>query len=454
MVRDYKFKFVTKDSLMDNIKDLKKQITSLQRRCSNQQETINNFKKLIRINSNITSASLNREKLLNTIMRTAEKVMHSQTSSLMLIDEETDELIFEVARGKSGKKIKEKIRLKMGQGIAGWVAMHGKPLVVADVSKDARFFSKADKDSGFQTNSIICVPLKVQNKTIGVLQALNPLNKKSFSKRDLPIFKAFANLSAVAIENAKLHTYRIEQTRLRNELDIAQRIQQNILPRSNPVFKDIHCSAKNLPALSVGGDLFDFIMLKDNHLAVVIGDVSGKGIPAALYMVTMISTLRFYAQASFEPSEILKEVNRTLCEESTMGMFVTTVLLMFDMNTYTLKYANAGHIPPIKINKSKNVLKHLNKAKTPPLGIISDLEFGQETIRLAKGDIFLLYTDGITEARRTNHTEYGESRLLHAIRHTNGTPKEIVEGVLKSVKEFSKKANQHDDITLVSAGYL
>ena len=439
---------------MDEVKVLKKQIASLQRKCKNQQQEIRNLKKLIRINSNITSASLNIDKLLNTIMRTAEKVMSSQTSSLMLIDEETNELVFEVARGKSGKKLKQKIRLKLGQGIAGWVALHGKPLVVADVNKDPRFFSKADKDSGFQTSSIICVPLKVQNKTIGVLQALNPLNKKSFSNRDLPIFRAFANLSAVAIENAKVHTYRVEQSRLRNELDIAQRIQQNILPRTNPVFKDIHCSAKTLPALSVGGDLFDFIMLKNNHLAVLIGDVSGKGIPAALYMVTMLSTLRFHAQASFEPAEILREVNKTLCEESTLGMFVTAALLMFDMNTYTLKYANAGHIPPIKINKSKNVLTHLSKASTPPLGIMCDLNFQQETVKLDKGDVFLLYTDGITEARKTNHTEYGEHRLLNAVRHSNGTPKDTVETVFRAVKEFSKKANQHDDITLVSAGYL
>ena len=387
-------------------------------------------------------------------MRTAEKVMHSQTSSLMLIDEQTDELVFEVARGKSGKKIKEKFRLKLGQGIAGWVALHGKPLVVPDVSKDPRFFSKPDKDSGFATSSIICVPLKAQNKTIGVLQALNPLNKKSFSNRDLPIFKAFANLSAIAIENAKVHTYRMEQTRLRNELEIAQRIQQNILPHTNPVFKDIHCCAKNLPALSVGGDLFDFIMLKNNHLAVVIGDVSGKGIPAALFMVTMISNLRFHAQASFEPAEILNEVNKTLCKESTMGMFVTTVLLMFDMNNYTLKYANAGHIPPVKINKPKNVLRHLSKASTPPLGIMPDLNFFQETVKLEKGDIFLLYTDGITEARKINHTEFGENRLFNTLKHTDGTPKDVVEKVFKSVKEFSKKANQHDDITLVAAGYL
>ncbi len=446
----------TLDATMHETKDLRKQNSRLRRTCDLQRERLDNYKKLIRINSIINSTHSNLDKLLNTIMRTAEKVMHAQTSSLMLIDEETNELVFEVARGSKGKSLKQKFRLKMGQGIAGWVAQEGKAVVVPDTEKDPRFYSKPDEHSGFKTRSIICVPLRVRNKTIGILQALNPLQKKSFSHRDLPMFRAFSNIAAVAIENYKAHEYRIRQQRIEDELAIAQKIQENILPHKIPSTDMLRCCAKNLPARMVGGDLYDFLFLKDNHIAVVIGDVSGKGVPAALFMVAMINNLRFFAQTTLDPAQIFTQVNKLLCQESTLGMFVTSAILMFNLDEKTISYANAGHLPPLKINKhgAHQRIEWMQGAKQPPLGILPSVKYTSQELPLREGDMFLLYTDGITEARGSHNKEFGAKRLKQMATKKTETPAELVESIFSEVQGFSKTTAQHDDITLVSAGYM
>lgn len=443
----------TKDKIMKD-SGLKKTVARLTRKCDSQQQKLDNLKELIRISKIINSASLNEAKLLKNIMKTAENVMQAEASSLMMIDRETNELVYKVALGSKGKYIKERFRLKMGQGLSGWVAQNEKPLVIPDVTKDDRFYSKPDEESGFVTRSIICVPLKAHNKTIGILQAINPINKKSFSKRDIPLFTAFADQVAVAIDNVKVHNYQMTEQRLRSELEVAQTIQRNLLPRKMPSIKGLRFGATNVSARSVGGDLFDFISFKDNRIGVLIGDVSGKGIPAALFMVATITNFRFFANTTNDPATILTKVNRLLFEESSFGMFVTAVLMLFDLDKKTVTYANAGHIPPILINKNKKVLKELDRAKSPPIGIIKDMKYYQQEIALTEGDSFLMYTDGITEARNAHEAEYGTKRLLKTIKKNDfDSPKQLIDNIFQSVKLFSNNKQQHDDITLVSVGY-
>lgn len=420
-------------------------------------ETLANLRKLIKINGIINSADLNLGSLLNTIMKIAQKVMHAEASTLMLIDTKTNELVFEVARGKKGKNLKENFRLKMGQGIAGWVAQNEKPAVVPDVTADPRFYSVPDQKTGFQTRSIICVPLKVRNKTIGILQAINPVNKNSYSIRDLSIFKAFANQAAVAIENAKVRQYQLEEKRLKNELDIAHKIQVNFLPHTMPKIDSLQCWAKNIPARTVGGDLYDFLLLKNNHLAVLIGDVSGKGIPSALFMVGLITKFRFYAHTSLNPAEIFTRINHALAKESTLGMFATAALLIFDLNNKSLSYSNAGHFPPIIINKNTGFTKQLETKRALPLGIIKDTQYSFQEFKFNPKNIFVMYTDGVTETRSPNNHDFGYHRLVHSIKTCadhNITPKKIVEHLVQSVKDFAGSSEQHDDITVVSIGHI
>lgn len=436
------------------MKSEKAQIKKLTRTCAIQHEALGKLKELIKINSIINSSDFDLNRLLVTIMKTTERVMGAEASSLMLIDEKTQELVYQVALGEKGKYIKEKFRLKIGQGIAGWVAQHEKALVVPDVTKDSRFYSKPDQESGFKTRSIICVPLKTRNKTIGIIQAINPLNKPGFTHRDLPIFKAFSTQAAVAIENAKVHHYRLQEQRLRNELEIAQKIQQNLLPHTMPLLNGFQCWAKNISARMVGGDLYDFILLKNNRLGVLIGDVSGKGIPAALFMVAMLTNLRSLAQTTDEPSEIFTKLNRNLHDESSFGMFVTAVFLLFDFSEMRVTYTNAGHFPPYMVNRHTSSVKELPRASAPPLGMLKNIKYTQTAHDFTPDDLFFLYTDGVTEARGSHHTDYGANRLLQTIKQAKSSPKHLVEGVFQSVRDFAGKTEQHDDITLVSAGYV
>lgn len=428
-------------------------IAQLERICARQKESLDNLRKLIRMNSIINTASRDQEKLLKTIMRTARSVMQAEASSLMMIDETAGDLVYAVALGEKGKAVKEKFRIKIGQGISGWVAQHGKPLVVPDVTKDSRFYSRVDKETGFVTRSIICVPLKTRNKTIGVLQAINPSHKTAFSQRDLSIFKEFATISAVAIENALVHSYEIEEERLRNQLEIARKIQQNLLPSVMPAVNGIQCYAINHAARSVSGDLYDFLVFPDNRIGVLIGDVSGKGIPASLFMVSMVTNLRFFAQAYNDPAEIFNRVNKVLVDESTFGMFITAALLIFDPDKKTLHYVNAGHIPPIRLNKQRGTCTELERALSPPLGIIKGIKYEKRELPLGHGDTFLLYTDGITEARNAREYEFGTRRLLATVKNGSSNPKELVNYVFNQVKSFSSDADKRDDVTLVSAGY-
>lgn len=431
---------------------IEKQLQRLERTCARQAEQLENYKKLVKINAIINSAGLDVTKLLTIIMSAAEKVMHCEASSLMLIDEATNELVYRVALGEKGKDIKEKFRLRMGQGIAGWVAEHGKPVVVADAANDPRFYSKPDEETGFQTRSILCVPLKVRNKTIGILQAINPLHKDAFSRRDLPLFTAFANQVAVAIENANVHRYELQEQRLHDELAIAQKIQQNILPMPSIETHAFHCQAKNHSARMVGGDFYDFLIFDDHKMGVLIGDVSGKGVPAALFMVATINNVRFFTQSSAHPAEIFSRVNNILYGESTFGMFVTATLLVFDLEKKTLTFSNAGHLPTLVYSK-EGKLTELKGGKSLPLGILQNTKFEESVVPLNSDDLYILYTDGVTEARSEHNQDYGSERLMAALRKAPHSPVKIVDTIYNEVKKFTGNAEQNDDITVMAAGY-
>ncbi len=184
--------------------DLCREIELMRREISGMKGKIDDLARLIEV-SQVISSTLDLDNLLNTIMEISKDVMHAEASSLMLLDEKTNELVFKIALGEKGSEVKDKFRLKPGEGIAGWVLQHNEPAIVENVEKDPRHFRQVDAETGFKTRSLICVPLTAKEKTVGVIEAMNPVNKPSFDKSDLEIFAAFASQAAVAIENARLH---------------------------------------------------------------------------------------------------------------------------------------------------------------------------------------------------------------------------------------------------------
>ena len=201
----------------------------------------------------------------------------------MLVDEKKKKLIFEVALGEKGEEVK-KIALPIDRGIAGETCTKGKPVLVNDVSQCKNFDCSFDEKTGFKTKSILCVPLKIKDSVIGVAEAINPCRKKEFDEDDIYLLSLFSNQVALAIEGARLHKKILLKKRLEDELNFARTIQQSFLPHEFPEDDRFSLYGVTHPARTVGGDFYDVFSLSDGRLGFTIGDVSGKGVPAALFM--------------------------------------------------------------------------------------------------------------------------------------------------------------------------
>jgi len=422
---------------MDTIESLQKKITDLT--------------SLIEVSA-IINSTLDLEELMKLVMEKAQAVMNAEASSVMLLNEQTGMLECEIALGDVREKVKDKIQLKLGQGIAGWVAESGEAVIVPDVSTDKRFYSNVDTSTGFQTKSILAAPLKVKNKVIGVAEVINRRDSQPFTEENLAIFSTFCRQVALAIENARMYQYKLEQQRLRQQLESAHRIQQSFMPQTFPHSEDekFILYGKNIPATDVGGDLFEFIPIDDDHLGMVIGDVSGKGVPAALYMARLISDLRYYCHIAGHPADLMNTINNVLQERGQQGMFVTLIYMVLNTKTGELIITNAGHLPPLWYRFAKKQYEVIDDIDGIPLGIMLNQDFSNRVVQLAPGDMILLYTDGIIEARNMRKEMFSLARLEKIVVKPGGSPQELIEKIVDSVSNFTKRMLQHDDITLLA----
>ena len=441
------------DTMGDGTALIKEKITELgalqdQLRAANHK--ITSLSALVEI-SKIINSTLDLDTLLTMIMEIIKQVLNAESGSLLLIDERGDELLYRVALGAKGKELKDKFGLKMGQGIAGWVAMHAEPLLVPDVSQDKRFDPTTDETLGHKTRSILCVPLQVQGKTLGVLEAINSKSPGGFSHDEMELFLAFSSQAAVALESARMHARLLEKQHFEHELQIAHQIQQNFLPSSFPKIPGAKLYARTVPAWETGGDFFDVVEMGGGRIGAVVGDVSGKGVPAALYMVKALSEFRFRSPGTLGIDRMLEALNESLFEHSTSGMFVTLLYAVVDSAARTLSYGSAGHLPMIRKIGGAGAIEFLDQATGIPLGITRGARYTVHTSALEKGDLLFLYTDGIIEARDRKGHEFGLARLKRLLSSERAAgPEEIVKRVLRGVERFAKGMPQHDDLTAMA----
>ena len=411
--------------------------------------TVANLRKVLALTS-VLNSTLKLNELLGLIMKTSSEVMRSEVASLLLIDEASNELVFRVALGGKGAELEEKFRVKMGEGIAGSVAASGKPEIVNDPQKDPRFAKRFDNSTGFVTKAILCVPMKARDKVIGVLQAINPLGREKFSREDMELFETFADQAALAIENARLHGEIVKQEKAKQALKIAHEIQQNFLPDLASRHYGIDLCALTLPAFDVGGDLYDVIALDKDRISIILGDVSGKGVPAALYMVRAMSEYRFLAPQAKNPAELLMTLNQRLSVNSPFGMFLTIICLLIDKNTNTVQYSSAGHLPILLRKAADGTADVLKGAQSPPLGLLPETAFFLNTVHLEKDDALFLYTDGVVEARDRRGKEYSIERLAGCVKEKGLSATAYSERIFADVRKFTVGAEQHDDITALT----
>ncbi len=411
---------------------------------------IHDLNSLIEVSA-IISSTLDLEEVMNLVMEKAQAVMNAEASSVMLVNERTGLLECEIALGSVREKLKH-IELQLGQGIAGWVVAHDEAVIVPDVDRDSRFYSEVDQSTGFKTRSILAAPLKVKDKVIGVAEVINRRDAQPFTADNLALFTTFCRQVALAIENARMHRFMLEQQRLQQQLESAHSIQQSFMPQKFPhtASDRFAVAAQNIPATAVGGDLFDFFEIDTRRVGMVIGDVSGKGVPAALYMARLISDLRYYSHIHDRPQAVMQTINGLLYERSQQGMFVTLAYLLMDRLTGELTITNGGHLPPLWFQAQTQRCQLVDHRAGIPLGILPQIELLEHQVQLQPGDQFLLYTDGIIEAKNDRGKMFSLDRLRQIFGQSRSHPQSLIDELVEQVQEFSRRAPQHDDITLLA----
>ncbi len=422
------------------------------------------YSKLVEIAATI-NASLDPDDVVPSILDVAQKTMDAAAASVALVDDATNELVYIIATGPYGERVRQNIRLKIGQGIAGWVAQHGKPLVLTDVANDPRFNRAAAEKSGTIPRSMVCVPMRVQGKIIGILQAIDPWNKPVFDPDDGEFLEAFASLAATAVSNAHLHKALMKQQSEQQERDFARQIQQSFLPREMPPIPGVSIHACNESALAVGGDFYDVIQLSPTKVALLVGDITGKGVAASLYMVRCLFDTRRScgtAGAGMSPAGLLVAKNQILARDCAAQLatematgqpphppiFVGMLCATFDAATGELCYANAGLPDPILWTGQGP--EDLSGSGGPALGMLSEMTYDEGVRTLQGGETLLLFTDGLSEARDLAKIEFGRERIAEALAQPHANAEAAVAIVSQRVRHFMGSAEQHDDLTMLA----
>ncbi len=283
-------------------------------------------------------------------------------------------------------------------------------------------------------------------------------NKKKFADVKIRSSDEIGNLSGamVKMENDietyidDITTMTTEKQRISAELGIATKIQADMLPRDFPKRDDVELFAAMTPAKEVGGDFYDFFFIDDDHLALVMADVSGKGVPAALFCVVAKAIIRDKTTVSSDPASVLFEVNNILCSNNRAGLFITVWLGILDLKTGIVEYANAGHEYPVLSVHGQSV-EVIEKENCPPLAAMEDTEYVNERIQLQSGDNLFLYTDGVPEAKAPDGSRFGMDRLVKLLeRDREDSPEKLVSDVKHDVDSFQPSGDPFDDVTLLS----
>jgi phosphoserine phosphatase RsbU/P len=392
------------------------------------------------------NTTLDLEQLLDVILETALHVVDGDRGSVYVFNETRTEIWTKVASGldKEGSKT---IQLPLGKGIAGYVAATGDTINIPEAYHDPRFNPEFDRVTGYRTRSILCVPMRDRDKRIvGVFQLLNK-KEGVFTAADAMMLDALSVHAAIAIENARLIAQEKEKIRIERDLMAAREVQTNLLPQRVPDISGYEFAAVTVPAREVGGDLYDFIRLDDHRLVFTVGDVSGKGLPAALMMAHIQASVRNVAHEAMTASTCVTLLNDRLLQSTGAEKFITLVYAVIDVNAHTVRYTNGGHNPPVLV--TADGIRTLTAGGTL-LGIVEGLAFEEEVISMAPGDVLVLYTDGISEASNEQHELFTDERLQEFVaKRRDLTAQRLKDEILDVVRQHQQTAPQADDMTLM-----
>ena len=312
-------------------------------------------------------------------------------------------------------------------------------------------FDSAEKEKLLQAGVVLSIPMFLQDQLVGFINIGPKMSGRGYSQEDINLLATVAGQAAIAIDNSRLHKAELEQERIKEELDLARKIQQGLFPKSNPHIAGLDIAGISIPALSVGGDYYDFIRLSPTKILTVVADVSGKGMSAALYMSKIQGMVQLAAYMYNSPKEMLKHINRRIFDGIDRKSFITMILALIDTRKKEVRLCRAGHNKAMIVANNKvHILQGAGIALGLERGPVFEDQLEEVRIPLKQDTLFLLYTDGITEAMNEQKQELGEGPVEAVLKNMRTTSAEEIEhAILQTVETFRGNAEQHDDVTMV-----
>ncbi|MCA1618191.1 MAG: SpoIIE family protein phosphatase [Acidobacteria bacterium] len=396
------------------------------------------------------SRSLDLEEVLAQVMDTLDSLLPYHAAGIYIIRRDphlseggTASLVFhaEAVRGYDIEELME-LRLKLGEGLIGWVAQTGEAVVVSDVSADPRYVNARR-----ETRSEVVAPIISNDSVIGVFD-LESDDLGAYGEDDKQLLMLLASQVAIIVEKAMLHEQLVEKKRLEAQLEVARQVQLALLPDSDPEVDGFDISAYNFSTEEVSGDYYDFVKPYDDHLGLVIADVSGKGVPASLLMAFLRASLRSAIHVGYAPNVAMAKVNYLLWESIEEHQFVTAFYGMLDATNRTLAFVNAGHNPLLVLNPDAS--PRFVERGGLPLGLFKDTRYYEYYLPIDAGQTLVLYTDGATEAQSPAGQEYGRDRLVEVVRRSRHlSARAMIDFIYNDIFEWTGGQGSGDDVTFV-----
>ena len=406
--------------------------------------TVDKLRMLLDITKTI-SRSLDLDELLNLVMDTLGSLLPYDAAGIYLMDHGTGDspYIFK-SKAIRGYEISFELidpRLKIGEGFIGRVAESGKALISPDVSKDSRYFAARGR-----TRSEMVAPIISNDQVIGVFD-LESDELNAYTEDDLSVLQMLTSQVAIIIEKVHLHEQLVEQKRLQAQLEIARQVQLELLPENDPDLEGFDISGYVFPTEEVSGDYYDWVEVFEDQIGITVADAVGKGIPAALLMAFLRASIRAGVQTGYASHILLSKINNLLWDSIEDNRFVTAIYGLLDITNRTFVFANAGHNPPLLI-KADGEYRYVEYGDTP-LGMFYDARYHQHFIRFEKGQVLVIYTDGITEAANADGEEFGQDRFAKSVLTGINLPaKKLIDHIRKDVADFTERKFLDDDGTL------
>ena len=385
---------------------------------------------------------LNLDELLGRIAELLRRLIDFQMFSILLLDSTGEKLQHRFSL-RFNENVHVKHEIPLGRGLVGQAAETKQAILAPDVCKDPRYI-----ESNPETRSELAVPLIYKDKVIGVLD-LEHTRRGFFTDDHRRTMMTLAAQVAIAIENARLYEEIARQERrLERDLALARELQMRLLPQTLPKLAHLELAAKFSPARAIGGDLYDFIPYSLSRLGIAIGDVSGKGAPAAIYAALVSGIVRSHAPIEPGPAEMLSAVNLSLAERRIEAQFVSLIYAVWDDEHRTLQVANSGLPRPVYVHDGKN---EVIEATGLPLGLFDEAEYDEFRFKMKPGDMFVFFSDGILDARDRSGEMFGRGRVEKIIAECGGKSADcVVDRLFKAAAEHSAGVETFDDQTVVA----